>query len=287
MAEDEDFTNLHVMGEWLYFSHKNSEKEICRIRIDGTDYQTLGEEWTDIINVWDTYNEKVYAVIQERMTASQFRYILAEIDWENGIYFEITQLDTEWDLIGIEDGYAYFCTRTEMEWNRDGEYQFLKVELSDGSAMEFSWLDEFEFSKFSSVGEFCLKDGNICFPYECNYGTFTDDREFYLYYANLRNQDADFKSIQIESIDDIYNFDRYVYHIVFGGDAIRECFSEFGTENLIVADYTNSICIAHDKIYYKYGKMYCEIELDGTDWKELNENEFLNGNLEYNLDFYE
>lgn len=284
--------HLCIMDEWIYFiSDDNNEYQtLYKVKTDGSEHRLffLGEE--NLTSSWDTWNGDVYLIASEHVSASQKRYFLAKLDWERYDYDEVAEIPNNYypgGFIGIEDGYAYF---TCEEATGTDYYHFCAVDIETGYVLETSWQDEEENSE---VGRPFLNQGYLCFLYtyrNSGYGISNTERYSYLLTCNLR-KDSEFNwrrlgfdiyRVPTSAMDEgpyiknVFNSYGAIDELIFGGEEIVRISADGQTE-FVVADSNHSICVAHGKIYYRYGNdMYCEISMDGSEWREIRQEEYIN-----------
>lgn len=286
-ASEVNFNNLHVMGEWIYFSSEGMDNHIFRIPTNGGEYQSLETEWSNNILAWDTWNDKVYVIVKEYTSVQSYIVCAAAVDWENGTYekmYELFDSDVRFyigfeeqfvDLdnaiyhyIGMNDGYLYIYRDKNVE-----AVMVYDLEKEDLIMCPCNWsfhitdiyVDD---SSLYGVG-YSVKPGRM--------GNDLIQRS--LGFINLSTlQEYEYNEIGLSEYDEINEINRIDDGLMVVGssdDGISTFESSDETVSNVVPDIAKDICVAHNKIYYKCDGMYCEVNVDGSSWKEINEEEFL------------
>lgn len=262
--------NLHVMGEWIYFS-KREDFKIYRMKTDGTCYDSYSG-----ISDWDTYNGNLYGITYETVTASTSNKLLVQADWEDGNYRQLMKLEEGLDFVGIEDGYAYFTATHKTDVTMlSSEYTYLYVQVSlDGqNKRQCVWTDEYDYEKVSQVGDPYINDGKIYVLYCYSDAIISNNITYEVICCDFETEEIGFT--QIPLLSGTWNF--FNNQFVFGGEGIKMVGMD-GRQGTVIVDtpYDNTLCVAHDKIYYQCNGMYCIVSPDGSEWEQIVIEEFHN-----------
>lgn len=261
--ESSFISNLHVMGKWIYFSREDDRK-IYRIKTDGTSYDSFSG-----IFDWDTYNGNLYGIAYETVTASTKKKLFVQADWEAGTYTQLMEIDENIDFIGLENGYAYFSSMQETILSpitSEYTYSYFRISLVGEPKRQCTWTDEYDYQKVSAVGEPYIKDGKIYILYHYRDAIISTNITYEVLCCDFETEEIIFKEIPM--LNGTWNF--YNEQFVFGGEDIYIAGLD-GSKNLLIADDPddNSLCLAHDKIYYQCRNMYCKVNPDGTGWENI------------------
>lgn len=281
------YRNLHIMGEWLYCSREGQDNIIFRIKEDGTECQRLETEWSNNILAWDTWNGKVYVMVKEYESAQSYTVCAAEVDWKNGVYEEVCEpFDSDdrffmgfeeqpvdldhaiYHYIGMNNGYLYI-------YRDKNERAVMAYNLETGELTEYPCGWSFHVTDIYADDSFLYGVG-----YSVGQGKLGNDLiQRSLGFINLNTyQESEYNEIGLSEYDEINEINRTDDgNLVVGSshDGISIFDSSSETVSNVVPDIAGYICFAHNKIYYQCDAMHCEVNTDGSGWKEINGEEFL------------
>lgn len=307
--------SLQVMGKWLYF--EGGDNLVCRLSIDGNQFEFFNAEvGRELIEDWDVYNEKVYFIVRENISASSYNYYLALADWENGSYERLLDLgdmtinlaeepmpetyyftfyadsqalnnlvhpyhDREY-FCGIDQGYAYFANAElsrEVVHNTERHnynYRFYRIDLESLDRNSVEFEDGDR-----RPGNLYVNDGKI-------YGFMICSSKMSLntyYYDTFDLNEQRCAVHEIDVLDGWAKNGGYGEHpdynfvngkIVMARDGIYLLDEETKDVTEVTSDYPDNICIAHEMIYYTSNDMHCRINLDGTGWEIIDPSDYTN-----------
>lgn len=273
---DVEITSLRAMGDWLYYIHE--KYGLCRTKIDGSEYAVFVMQHEDADTIrykynWegyhgDLYDGNLYKIMSENITASTYEDYFAKINFEDGSYEYLVSGVDGLDLVGVEDNYAYF--------RQSKSYTFFKMSLEDYSVQQCSMdLSDNDYSSYLS--DPYIVDGEIVVFAHKNYSGLSQ-----MYYTNFDENKVlssplgeDFQgSYGVNFVDGYIIYRNSSGYYENNGSIMK--MDNNGTVSCVVPDQPNknTICVAHGKIYYRYGAGAYRVNLDGTGFEEINVNDF-------------
>lgn len=283
--------NLHVMGEWIYFSSEGDENRIYRLKTDGSEIQSLEGEWQKNSLAWGMWKNKVFVILKEYTSIQSYTVCAAAVDWENSTYEKVCELfdsDTsfligfEKELIDVENAVYYYVgihDRYLYIYRDKHEKAVMAYDLETGELTEYPCGWSFRVTDVYADNTFLYGVGYSAKDEETGNGRVQRSLGF----IDLNTyQEDEYNEISLSEYDEIEEINRTDDgYVVIGSshDGVSIFDSSNETVGNIVPDIAEDICVAHNKIYYRCEGRYCEVHADGSDWKEIDDREFLSAEL--------
>lgn len=286
-AGDMRLSNLHVMGEWIYFFSEGMENRMFKLKTDGSEFQSLEGEWIKNVLAWGTWNGTVYVIVKEYNSVQSYTVCTAAVDWENGTYEVVCELFDSDDrfFMGFEEQpvdldnaiYHYIGVngRCLYIYRDKNEQAVLAYDLETGELTEYPCGWSFYITNIYAEDSFLYGVG-----YSVRSGQMGNELiPRSLGFIDLSTwQEYEYNEIGISDYDEINEINRTDDGLMVVGssdDGISIFNPSDQTVSNVVPDIAGNICVAHNKIYYQCDGRYCEVNVDGSDWKEIREEEFL------------
>lgn len=280
-ADSMRLNSLHVMGEWIYFSAEGVENHIFELKTDGSGFQSLEAEWLNNVLAWGIWDGRVYVIVKEYSSVQSYTVYAAAVDWEYGTYEEVCKLfDSDdafsmvfdekrlsYHYIGMNDGYLYIYRRASAVM----AYNLETGELTEyPCGWSFHVTDIYADDALLCGVGYCVKEGQKGDQFSIQRSLGFIDEDTY--------QECEYNEIALSEYDEINEINRTDEGLIVVGssdDGISIFDPSDETISSVVPDIAENICIAHNKIYYQCDGRYCEINVDGSGWREISEGEFM------------
>ncbi len=254
-------SNLAVCGNYVYFtSYFNSCTELCRIKTDGSDFESICEiKSSTTINLYFE-NKYVYYAQGTQRGYNKYNYSVVRRSADN-IYSEenIYSLSESQRLEGVYQGYAVIS-------DSENSSHFILCDVNTKACSDISYSD-FSFRK---DGKYHFDEGNVI---------FVDDNNVLVYNIESKSFTQKNKSSRMNITfvcDGVYYFDyntAQIGSVMATGYTKLEYINGNDTRfNTFDYDSLARLNIVGDMIYYKndyFSDHLARVDINGNNWSEL------------------